>query len=169
MTDPLTPSESPLERLFREMWEASHDGGDFESTKWAKWLRAALASTSQEIWGVFTPENGRLIVAYPRKLQAEVYVSGASALGKFIIKPMAASTPPQTTEPLVSELHALQLAACDVAALSNTRDTYAKAEITRDHPAWTPAYDSVRKTVLREIEYREQLAARATSAPEEPR
>lgn len=61
----------------------------------------------------------------------------------------------------IGEAEALRLAACDVAALSNTRESYAKAEIGGDNPAWSVAYVSVRNAVLREIEHREALAARA--------
>lgn len=54
------------------------------------------------------------------------------------------------------EREASKLAACDVAALCNTRETFRNAEIDRNNPAWTPAYASVRAAVLREIELRER-------------
>ena len=57
------------------------------------------------------------------------------------------------------ELYAIRLAAIDVMAMSNTRESYARALISRTNPYWTPAYDSVRQAVLREIELRELVEA----------
>lgn len=57
------------------------------------------------------------------------------------------------------EQEALRLAACDVQALSNTVETFLAVSIDRDNPAWSAAYDSVRKAVAREMDYRAQLTA----------
>lgn len=41
------------------------------------------------------------------------------------------------------ELHAQQLAACDVAALADTPFTHYNAKLPTDSPYWSPAYESV--------------------------
>lgn len=58
----------------------------------------------------------------------------------------------------LTEGMALKLAACDVAGLSNTREAFERASIDRNNPAWSPAYESVRRAVLSEMDAREALA-----------
>ena len=57
------------------------------------------------------------------------------------------------------ERERLRLAACGVAAMSNTEDGRAK-RIGKDNPCWSASYGDVCAAVDREMELRERVAAR---------
>lgn len=54
------------------------------------------------------------------------------------------------------ELERMRLAACGIAAMSNTENTVAQ-RITRDNPYWSASYGDVCATVDREMAMREEL------------
>ena len=55
----------------------------------------------------------------------------------------------------------MQLAACGVAALSNTRESAAAQRIGPDNQYWSASYGDVCKAVDREMDLREKLEAAA--------
>jgi hypothetical protein len=63
----------------------------------------------------------------------------------------------------IYERSAQQLAACDVAAISDTVDTFAKSECPKDSPFWSPAYESVRRRTVECIKLRADNARLAAA------
>lgn len=51
----------------------------------------------------------------------------------------------------------MQLAACEVAALSNTKESINLYRIDKSNPSWTRAYEAICDAIDREIALREKL------------